>query len=71
MTEEAPEPFESEKSQVRQYRDWLHKRSERKLEISKKVEVALEKMDSFSRTKKNIHLLIRDGIQDMHPWHAI
>ena len=26
--------------------------------------MALEKMDSFSRTKKNIHLPIREGIQE-------
>ena len=29
-----------------------------------KVESDLEKMENFSRTKKNIHLLIRDGIQE-------
>ena len=28
------------------------------------VEVALEKMDSFSRTQKNMHLSIRDDIQE-------
>ena len=28
------------------------------------MEVALEKMDSFARTKKNMHLPIRDGIQE-------
>ena len=62
MTEKAPDPFESEKSQVRQNRYWLHERNERELEIFKKVEVALEKMDSFSRSKKNMHLPIRDAI---------
>ena len=30
----------------------------------KKVELALEKMDSFSRSKKNMHLPIRGGIQE-------
>ena len=30
----------------------------------RKVQVALEKMDSHSRTKKNMHLPIRDGIQE-------
>ena len=30
----------------------------------KKVEAALEKMDRFSRTKKNMHLTIRDGIRE-------
>ena len=64
MTEKTPDPFESDKSQVRQYRDWLHERNERQLEILQKVETALEKMDSFSRTKKNMHLPIREGIQE-------
>ena len=64
LKEKTPEPFESEKSQVRQYRDWLHKRNERELEILKKVEVTLEKMDSFCRTKRNMLLPIRDGIQE-------
>ena len=41
VTEKTPEPFESDKFQVRQ--------NERELEALKKVEVALEKMDSFSR----------------------
>ena len=34
------------------------------MEILKKVESALEKMENFSRTKKNMHLPIRDGIQE-------
>ena len=62
MSEETLDPFETDKSQVRQYRDWLHERNEKQLEFLEKVESALEKMESFSRTKKNIHLLIRDGI---------
>ena len=62
VTEETPDPFETDKSQVQQYRDWLHERNEKQLEILKKVESALEKMESFSRTKKNMHLPIRDGI---------
>ena len=64
VTEKTPDPFESDKSQVRHYRDWLHERNERQLEILQKVETALEKMDSFSRTKKNMHLPIREGIQE-------
>ena len=64
MTEGTPDPFKTDKSQVRQYRDWLHVRNEKQLEILKKVESALEKMESFSRTKKNMHLPIRDGIQE-------
>ena len=28
-TEKTPDSFESDKSQVRQYRDWLHERNER------------------------------------------
>ena len=65
VTEETPDPFETDKSQVRQYRDWLHERNEKQLEILKKVESAMEKMENFSRTKKNMHLPIRDGIQEV------
>ena len=64
VTEKTPDPFESDKSHVKQYRDWLHERNERQLEILQKVESALEKMDSFSRSKKNMHLPIKDGIQE-------
>ena len=64
VTEMALEQFESDKSQVRQYCDWLHERNGREPEILKKVKVALEKMDSFSRTKENMHHPIRDGIQE-------
>ena len=64
VTEETLDPFETDKSQVRQYRDWHHQRNEKQLEILKKVESALEKMENFSRTKKNINLPIRDGIQE-------
>ena len=64
VTEKTPDPFESDKSQVRQYWDWLHERNARQLEILQKVETALEKMDSFSRTKENMHLPIREGIQE-------
>ena len=55
MTEETPDPFETDKSQIRQYRDWLHERNEKWLEILKKVESALEKMESLSRTKTSYH----------------
>ena len=65
VTEETPDPFETDKSQVRQYRNWLHQRNEQQLEILSKVESALEKMENFSRSKKNMHLPIRDGIQEM------
>ena len=64
VPEKAPEPFKSDKSQVRQYRDWLHVRNERQLEILQNVELALEKIDRFSRIKKNMHLPIKDGIQE-------
>ena len=64
MTEETPDPLETDKSQIRQCRDWLHVRNEKQLEILNKVKSALEKMESFSRTKKNMHLPIRDGIQE-------
>ena len=46
------------------YRYWLHEWNEKQLEILNKVESALEKMESFPRTKKNMHLPIRDGIQE-------
>ena len=46
VTEKTPEPFESEKSHDRQYRDWLYERNEEELEILKKMKMALEKMDS-------------------------
>ena len=65
MSEETLDPFETDKSQVRQYRDWLHERNDKQLEILRKVESALEKMENFSRSKKNMHLPIRDGIQEM------
>ena len=64
VTEETPGPIETDKSQVRQYRNWLHERNEKQLEILKKVESALEKMENFSRIKKNMHFPIRDGIQE-------
>ena len=38
VTEETLDAFEIDKSQVRQYRDWLHERNEKQLEILKKVE---------------------------------
>ena len=64
VTEEMVDAFETDKSQVRQYRDWLHKQNEKQLEIFKIVESVLEKMESFSSTKNNMHLPIRDGIQE-------
>ena len=65
VMEETPNPFETDKSQVRQYRDCLHVKNEKQLEILKRVESALEKLGSFSRTKKNMHLPIRGGIQEV------
>ena len=44
VTEETSDPFETDKSQVRQYRNWLHQRKDQQLEIPTKVESALEKM---------------------------
>ena len=38
VTEVTLDAFEIDKSQVRQYRDWLHERNEKQLEILKKVE---------------------------------
>ena len=65
VTEKVHDMFKSEKSEVRQYRDWLHKRIGRELGILEKVEVALENMGSASRTKKNMHIPIRNGIQEV------
>ena len=64
VTEKTLDPFESDKSQVRQYRDWLHERNEKQLELLQKAESALEKMENFCRIKKNMHLPIRDGFQE-------
>ena len=64
VMEETVNASETDKSQVRQYRDWLHERNEKQLEIPRKVELALEMIENFSRTKKNMHLPIRDGIQE-------
>ena len=63
VTEMTPDPFESDKSQVRQYRDWLHERNERQLETSQKVETALEKMDSIQEARKQLGVL-RYDIED-------
>ena len=41
VTVETVNPFETDKSQVRQYWDWLHERNEKQLEILRKVESAL------------------------------
>ena len=60
VTEKTLDPFESDKSKVRQYRDWLHERNEKQLEMLQNVDSALEKMENFARTKKNMHLPIRD-----------
>ena len=64
ITDKAPDFLQGENSQVKQYREWLYEKNRMKLESLQKVEVALEKMDSLSRTKKNMHLPIREGIQD-------
>ena len=60
----APDFLWKENSQVKQYREWLYERNRKELESLQKVEVVLEKMDSFSRTKKNMYLPIREGIQE-------
>ena len=41
VTEKTPDPFESDKSQIRQYRDRLLERNDRQVEILQKVESAL------------------------------
>ena len=62
VTEETVDASETDKSQVRQYRDWLHERNDKQLGILRKAESALEKMENFCRTEKNMHLPIRDDI---------
>ena len=64
VTEKTPEPFESEKSQARQHRDWLHQLNERDWCSLQKVVDSLNKMENFYRTKKNMFLSIRDGITE-------
>ena len=64
VMEETVDAFETDKSQVRQYRDWLHERDDKQLEILRRVESAPGKMENLSRTKKNMHLHIRVGIQE-------
>ena len=64
VADKAPDLFKSEKSQVKQYQDWLHERNGRELDILKTMEVVLENIDSFSRTKKSMHFPIRYGIQE-------
>ena len=56
------EESEGEKSQARQLRDWLHEVHERDLGTLEKVVEALNKMESFCRTKKNMFIPIRGGI---------
>ena len=41
MSEETLDPFETDKSQVRQYRNWLHERNEKQFQNLKKVISAL------------------------------
>ena len=49
VAEETVDPFETDKSQVWQYQDWLHERNKKQLEIPRNVESALEKMENFFR----------------------
>ena len=61
---EVPDKLDNEEFQARQHRDWLHNLRNRDMEKLQKVVTALEKMESFSKTKKNMFLPIRDGIRD-------
>ena len=54
VMEKATDFLQGEKSPVKQCREWLYERNRKDLESLRKVEVALEKMDSFSRTKTHI-----------------
>ena len=64
MTEKKPEQFESEESQVRQHRDWLHQLNERDWCSLQEVMDSLNRMENFCRMKKNMFLPIRDGITE-------
>ena len=64
VTEKTPESFESEKSQARQHRDWLHQLNERDWCSLQKVMDSLKRMENFCRTKENMFLPIRDGITE-------
>ena len=64
MTEKMPEPLESEKSQVRKHRDWLHQPNERDWCSLQKVMDSLKMMENFFKTKNNMFLPIRDGITE-------
>ena len=57
---EVLDEIDNEKSQARQHRDWLHNKDMEKL---RKMVTTLEKMESFSETKKNMFLPIRDGMR--------
>ena len=62
---EVPDEHENEKSQSRQDRDWMHELHGSDMEQLERVVVTLKRIDSFSKTKKNMSLLIRDGIRDV------
>ena len=51
---EVPDEPDNEKSQARQHRDWLHYLHNRDMVKLRKVIITLEKMESFSETKKNM-----------------
>ena len=58
-----PEDIILKKSHARQHREWLHD-GHKELAMLQKMEMAQKTMESSSRTKKNIFLLIRDGIEE-------
>ena len=60
---EVPDELDNEKSQARQHCDWLHDVHNRDMEKLRKVVTTLEKIESFSETKKNMFLHTRDGIR--------
>ena len=49
---------------MKKYQKWLYERNRKELKSLRKVDVTLETVDTFSRTKKNMHLPIMDGIQE-------
>ena len=57
---------EIEKFEVRQHRDWLHRRHGKEMEILKEAMGFLEKMEVFSTSKKNMFLSIRQGIAEAY-----
>ena len=58
------EEHQGVKSYIRRHRYWLHQHHAQDLGVLQKVLGVLQEMESFCRTKKNMFLPIRNGIDD-------